>query len=70
MKNYWVVEAMYPPYSRRCVALRLTCAKAQKKPRFIKLSWAGRWVYQESFSRKSRAMRRVDHIYAKNPHLD
>jgi hypothetical protein len=27
-------------------------------------------VYQESFSRKSYAMKRVDHIYAKNPWLD
>jgi hypothetical protein len=70
MKRYWVVEAMYPPFDRKCVSLRLTMVKAERKPRFTKETWAGRWVYREGFTRRSRAMKRVDHIYAKNPHLD
>jgi hypothetical protein len=70
MKLYWTVEAMYPPFSRRCRSLCLTAAEAEKKPRFVKFSWAGFLVYRESFARKSRAMKRVDHIYAKNPQLD
>jgi hypothetical protein len=71
-KEYWVVEAMYLnlPFSRKCHELRLTTVKAERKPRFAHLTRAGLQVYREGFTRKSRAMKRVNHIYARNPHLD
>ncbi|MDR1324508.1 MAG: hypothetical protein LBK00_00545 [Treponema sp.] len=39
-------------------------------PRFTHLTIAGLQVYREGFTQKSRAMKRVNHIYTKNPHLD
>jgi hypothetical protein len=69
-RNYWIVEAHYIPLSRQCVILRWYTVEADNKPPIAIFPLAGRTVYRESFTRKSRALRRVDHIYAKNPQLD
>ena len=70
MKNYWTVEAWYIPLTRTCIYVRVSAVTAERKPPFSISVWAGRTVYREGFTRKSRAMHRVDHIYAKNPQLD
>jgi hypothetical protein len=69
-QKYWIVEAWYIPLTRKCVYVRLTTVLAEGKPPFATLAIAGRTVYREGFARKSRAMKRIDHIYAKNPQLD
>ena len=69
-QKYWIVEAWYIPLTRKCVYVRVTTVTAERKPPFSISAWAGRTVYREGFARKSRAMKRIDHIYAKNPALD